>query len=286
MTGAWRLIVTEALDGPMNMAIDEALLRTARGPAACPTVRFYAWDRPTVSLGYAQSLDAVVDRAYCAGAGIGLVRRPTGGSALLHEPPAREVTYSVAASAEAFPGADDVLETYRVIGRGLAAGFARLGVAVEVVDVARTRRNPAAPAFCFARTGAYEIAAAGKKLVGSAQRRRAGAFLQHGAVLLGVDWAQLRAVFPGVPAAAALTTLTTLLGRTPGFDEVVTALAAGLAPALGGTLSPGELTDGEARLADRLVTDKYATAAWTERGEIEEPVAVPAREGGEGCRRG
>lgn len=287
MTGAWRLLVTAPLDGPTNMAIDEVLLRTAGRSARWPTVRFYAWDRPTVSLGYAQPLDAAVDRAYCAAAGIPLVRRPTGGSALLHEPPAREVTYSVVAGAETFPGADDVLETYRVIGRGLAAGFARLGVAAEVVDVARARRAAAAPAFCFARTGAYEIAAAGGKLVGSAQRRRAGAFLQHGTVLLGVDRARLGAVFPGARVGEPdLTTLATLLGRPPGFDEVVAALAAGLAPALGATLSPGGLSEEEARLADRLATDKYATAAWTERGELDEPVAVPAREGGEGCRGG
>jgi lipoate-protein ligase A len=285
MADAWRLLVTAPLGGPPNMAIDEALLRTAAGPAPWPTVRFYAWDRPTVSLGYAQSLDAAVDRAYCAAAGIPLVRRATGGSALLHEPPAREVTYSVTAGAGAFPGADDVLETYRVVGRGLAAGFARLGAAVEVVDVARARRGAAAPAFCFARTGAYEIAAAGKKLVGSAQRRRAGAFLQHGAVLLSVDRARLEAVFPGTRAGTAdLTTLETLLGRSPGFDEVVAALAAGLASALGAPLSRAGLTEGEARLADRLVIDKYGTAAWTERGELDEPGAVPARGGGEECR--
>jgi lipoate-protein ligase A len=285
MTGPWRLLVTAPLDGPTNLAIDETLLRTAGRSPGRPTVRFYAWDRPTVSVGYGQPLDGAVDRAYCAAAGIPLVRRPTGGSALLHEPPRREVTYSVAAGAEAFPGADDVLDTYRVIGRGLAAGFARLGVAVDVVDVARVRRARAVPAFCFARTGAYEIAAGGRKLVGSAQRRRSGAFLQHGAVLLGVDRARLSAVFPEARVGdPGLTTLAALLGRPPGFDEVVAALTEGLAGALGARLSPGGLAEDEIRLAHRLVADKYGTAAWTERGEFDEARAVTARTGGEECR--
>src|SRR5207249_438294 len=113
-----------------------------------------------------------------------------------------------------FPGADDLLETYRVLGRGLATGFARLGLIVEVVSLDRARRGAVTPTFCFTRTGAYEIAVAGKKLCGSAQRRQAGAFLQHGSILLGADPERLRAVFPAGPdPLAEITTLTAALGR-------------------------------------------------------------------------
>ena len=177
------------------MALDEALLRGRIRASSAPTVRFYGWRPATVSLGYAQPLDDTVDRVRCRGMGIGLVRRPTGGSAILHEAPEREVTYSVVAREGDFPGADDVLETYRVLGQGLAAGLGRLGVAADLVPLVRGRPD-GSPAFCFRRAGTYEIAVGGRKLVGSAQRRQRGSFLQHGSVLLGADPARIRAVFP------------------------------------------------------------------------------------------
>jgi lipoate-protein ligase A len=217
------------------MAVDEALLRSrlAGGP---PTVRFYGWREPTVSLGYGQALEGAVDEAACRRRGVALVRRPTGGSALLHQPPAAEVTYSVVARAEDVPGGGDVLETYRVLAAGLAAGLARLGLRVEVAPLTRGR-GTVPPAFCFARTGAYEIAVGGRKLVGSAQRRQGGAFLQHGAVLLDADPEWLEAIFPG--AAGSVTSLAAALGRRVGPDAVVPALAAGLAGALGVARAPG-----------------------------------------------
>jgi lipoate-protein ligase A len=247
------------------MAIDEALLLARIAGDAPPTVRFFGWAPPAVSLGYGQPLDDRVDVAACARLGIGLVRRPTGGSAILHEGPAAELTYSVVARAGDFPGADDVLETYRVLGGGLVAGLRRLGVEAELVPIVRGRAA-ATPTFCFARTGAYEIAVAGKKLVGSAQRRQAGAFLQHGSILLDADPGRLRAVFPAVgDALAGVTTLAHALGRRVGVEATVDALAAGLGEALG-PLAPGELSDGETALAERLVADKYATDAWVARG--------------------
>jgi lipoate-protein ligase A len=260
------------------MALDEALLRSRIGAAGSPTVRFYGWRPATVSLGYAQPLEETVDRARCAALGVGLVRRPTGGSAILHERPEGEVTYSVVARGEDFPGADDVLETYRVIGQGLRAGLGRLGVAAELVPLVRGRRDPAAPpAFCFRRAGAYELAVGGRKLVGSAQRRQRGAFLQHGSVVLDADPAKIRAVFPREPEPmAGMTTLADVLGSPPGFDAVVAALAAGLAEALGAPLAPGGLSPDE----QTLVADKYGTEAWTALGQS------PGRAGAAGVSAG
>jgi len=274
----WRLLVTEPLDGATNMAIDEALLRSRISGEAPPTVRFYGWTPPTVSLGYAQSLDDGIDLASCARWGIGLVRRPTGGSAILHETPDREVTYSVVARVGDFPGADDVLETYRVFGAGLAAGFSRLGLAVEVVPMVRARRGATTPTFCFARTGAYEIAVAGKKLVGSAQRRQSGAFLQHGSILLGVDADRVRAVFPGVADPLAdMTTLTAVLGRPVGFDTVVGVLVSGLREVLGVPLIPGGLSSTETALVRRLVSGKYAAETWTANAAVLPDVRTRSR---------
>jgi lipoate-protein ligase A len=276
---AWRLLVTEPLDGATNMALDEALLRSRIAGAGPPTVRFYAWRPAAVSLGYAQPLEATVDRAGCAALGIAIVRRPTGGSAILHEPPERELTYSVVARAEDVPGGGDVLDTYRLLGGGLVAGLRRLGAPAELAALGRDRHRPGAPAFCFARTGAYEVVVGGRKLVGSAQRRQRGAFLQHGTVPLDADPERLRAVFPGEPdPMAAMTTLAAVLGRGPAFDDVAAALAGGLGHALGVRLVPGRLSAAETRLVAGLVARKYATDAWTllGRGPQEASAAAPA----------
>ena len=270
----WRLLVTEPLDGAMNMALDEALLRGRIQASAPPTVRFYGWRPATVSLGYAQPLDDTVDRARCRALGIGLVRRPTGGGAILHEPPEREVTYSVVAREGDFAGAADVLETYRVLGQGLAAGLGRLGVAADVVPLVRGRQD-GSPAFCFRRAGAYEISVGGRKLVGSAQRRQRGSFLQHGSVLLGADAARIRAVFPReADPTPMLTTLSAELGHSPAFDAVVEALAAGLAEALGASLVPGGLSPDEGAMVDALVAKKYGTEAWTVQGQLPDGVGA------------
>ena len=190
----WRLLVTEACDGATNMAIDEALWRGRQAGASPPTLRFYGWAPPTVSLGYGQRLDRHVDVEACRRLGVGVVRRPTGGSAIYHDGPERELTYSVSATADDLGVSADLLDTYRWIARALVRGLRALGAAAEMVPTGRGLGRD--PAFCFARTGAYEIEVAGKKLVGSAQRRQGTSFLQHGAILLAVDPVRLGALFP------------------------------------------------------------------------------------------
>jgi lipoyl(octanoyl) transferase len=254
--GAWRLVVTEPADGPTNMAIDEAMWRGRRAGTSPPTLRFFAWAPPTVSLGYGQPLDRHVDVAACRRLGIGVVRRPTGGSAIYHDGPERELTYSVAATADDLGVSADLLDTYRWIGRALVRGLNALGAGAEMVPTGRGLARD--PAFCFARTGAYEIEVGGLKLVGSAQRRQGTSFLQHGAVLLGVDEPTLRALFPTTRAPlSTLTTLEAVTGRRPRFEEVADALREAFEVEHGLALAPGGLTDVETAELDRLVRERY-----------------------------
>jgi lipoate-protein ligase A len=262
----FRLLVTEPMNGAANMALDEALLLGRLRKTGPPTIRFFAWRPPAISLGYGQPIDGSIDLDAAARMGIGLVRRPTGGSAILHEGPDLELTYSVVAAAEDFFGADDLLTTYRWIGTALAAGLNRLGAAAEMVPAQPS--NPAAmPAFCFARTGSYELEVGGRKLVGSAQRRQGMAFLQHGSVMLGAALSRLRRVFPGeADPLAGMTTLEAVLGWRPSFVETADALASGFRNAHGIELEPGGLDLAETALADSLAREKYATARWTRAG--------------------
>jgi lipoate-protein ligase A len=258
---AWRLLVTEPADGATNMAIDEAIWRGRQAGASAPTVRFFAWKPPTVSLGYGQPLGRDVDLRACRRLGVGLVRRPTGGSAIYHDGPERELTYSVVASTEDLGLAADLLETYRWIALALRRGLRALGAPVDIVAIADTQ-GPV-PAFCFARTGRYELEIAGRKVVGSAQRRQGAHFLQHGSVLLGVDEPRLRALFPTTrDPLATLTTLEAALGQRPKFDDVAAALGEAFEAEHGLGLRPGGLSTEETAQVEALVRDRYATDAW------------------------
>src|SRR5260370_922601 len=157
------------------------------------------------------------------------------------------------------------------MGAALAAGLPRLAAPVERVPVQPS--DPAAmPTFCFARTGSYELEVGGLKLVGSAQRRQGAGFLQHGSVMLGAAPERLRRVFPGTSGPpgrdplAGMTTLEAVLGRRPGFDETMTALAEGFREVHALELSPGGLAGPESERAETLAGEKYGTERWTRAG--------------------
>ena len=272
---AWRLLVTEPSDGAWNMAVDEALLRSRLAGGGAPTVRFFAWEPPAISLGYGQALDRGINLSLAARLGIGLVRRPTGGSAVYHDTREREVTYSVVAASGDHAGFDDLLETYRLIGSALVLGLQRLAVPADLVPVGRLRGS--VPAFCFARTGSYEVEVAGKKIIGSAQRRQGGAFLQHGSILLGADARRLRALFPGRDPLGGLITIESILGGRPSFSETIQAMISGFEGLLGTNLLPGKLEEDDLQLAARLVVEKYRTRAWTARGQLPPELAADFR---------
>jgi lipoyl(octanoyl) transferase len=265
---AFRLLVTDPADAAHNMAVDEALLLGRLRGTSPPTLRFFAWDPPAVSLGYGQRLDGRIDLEAARRLGVGVVRRLTGGSAILHEGPLLELTYSVVAGHGDFPGAEVLLDTYRWIGAALGAGLRGLGAPVEMV--AAQPSNPATmPAFCFARTGSFELEVGGRKLVGSAQRRRGTAFLQHGSVMLGTAPERIRRVFPAEPASlAGMTTVESVLGRRPSFRETAEALAQGFRETHALELRPGDLSADEHALVDSLAGQKYGTDEWTRRGRV------------------
>jgi lipoate-protein ligase A len=249
MTG-WRALETGARRGAWNMAVDAALLAEVERGASPPTIRFYAWDPPAVSIGFHQPEPTPAEAARIAALGLEWVRRPTGGRAVYHGPRAEELTYSVAArlGAEGMPAAPR--DCYRLIHAAIADGLARLGAPVELAGRRRTTLGPVSRQACFAASVPGEIVAAGLKLVGSAQRRSRTAFLQHGSIPLAGDQSALAAIWPGSLEPRRAATVSQVAGRSVGFDELASALAPAFATAIGHALAPGTLTPREERRID------------------------------------
>ncbi len=235
-TTGWQFENTGLRSGVFNMEHDVALAQHLLDGSGCSTLRLYGWAPPAISLGWNQSADEV-DAAAAAAAGIDVVRRPTGGRAILH---ANELTYSVVMRITG----RNVLAVYDEISRALVAGLHLLGA-----DVAIEKSQPHFPSLyrdassvaCFSSSARYEIKHRGRKLVGSAQRRYAAAdgseiVLQHGSILLGPD--HLRMVEFLRCSGAVRTRLTeelqtrtadlfAILGRPVAFTEAAEAVRTG-----------------------------------------------------------
>ena len=267
------------------MALDEALLEGVIGGGA-PVLRFYTWEPPALSLGVNQSAQEV-DRDECARRGFDLVRRPTGGRAVLHQ---HELTYLVVAREGDPRVSGGVLESYRKISAALVAGLQHLGAEVDLSqpdraiyrEIARARReserDPLAAAelsqgaVCFSAASAYELGVGGRKLVGSAQARRGGTLLQHGSILLDVDWDGWASVFAYASERGRehvraslpkrMTSLRHELGREITPEEVQAALVAAFEEQLGIELAASDLTSGE-ETQMALLEAKYAGDEWT-----------------------
>lgn len=253
------------------MAMDEAILESVTAGAEQPTLRLYAWDPACLSIGYAQLL-AEADEGRLAERGWSLVRRPTGGRAILHTD---ELTYAIIAPSTDPHVEGGVLASYRRLSEGLLLGLRRLGLEPRVRDAAPLPLEERADPVCFEVPSAYEITAGGRKLIGSAQLRRQGGVLQHGSLPLSGDIGRicLGLRFPDEAARQSrverlrskASTVEELLGRTVAWEEAAGALRDGFAESLGLKFDEGELSRVEADRTDQLVRERYAHPEWTGR---------------------
>jgi lipoate-protein ligase A len=234
----WKLLDSGSNIGAYNMAVDEELLARAQAGEAVPVLRFYGWDPPAVSLGRFQHFESAVNAEACKRLGFDIVRRITGGRAVFHH---RELTYSIIARVDnpLFPST--VLGTYKVIATGLLAELQNLDVSAEMVSrggrhTALVKKKPKDPA-CFSSPSWYEILVNGKKIVGSAQRRMRGAFLQHGSILGDYDPRLEAEVIRGGCNGDVVTCIKRELGRDVPLDEIKRAFLRGFQSALGADFS-------------------------------------------------
>jgi lipoate-protein ligase A len=255
----WRLLRDAPADGAWNMAADEAVAHAVGEGRVPPTMRFYDWSRPTVSLGRLQRSAGAVDLPACRRLEIDIVRRPTGGRAVLH---ARELTYSVAAPLDGAWGSLSVAESFCRVGHALVAGLRRLGVAATIGDGKSERSEPRTD-ICFQSRRMPAILVSGKKLIGSAQRRWRRSLLQHGSILLEFDAVMQRAVFPAWRDSAAVVWLGAVLGEIPRREILEAALMAGWTETMDTRCEPGRLLAAERREAEELARTRYREGAWT-----------------------
>lgn len=260
----WRLLISASADGATNMAKDEAILRAVSTGLVSPTLRLYAWAPPCLSLGRGQP-GAEVDRSACRRDGVHIVRRPTGGRAILHTD---ELTYSVVAPADEPRLVGDIISSYQRLSLALLAGLQHLGVNAQARKMERSTSN--VNPVCFEVPSHYELTTDdGHKLIGSAQMRASDAVLQHGTLPLMGDVARICHYLVDAPpqdrVRARATTLKNALGRPVSWEEAVQAMIAGFGAALNLSFERASLVPEECQWLVDLRREKYSNNDWTWR---------------------
>ena len=267
----WRLLCDQPAPAAWNMAADEAMLIALSEGKISPSLRFYGWDPPAVSIGYFQKLNMEIDVAACAENEIEVVRRLTGGRAVLHE---AELTYSLVVREDAPGIPTSVTESYLYFSRAIVAGLQQLGVTAQMQQPEPQHRlvRPMSSAACFDAPSHYEITVDGRKLVGSAQIRRDGVLLQHGSVLLKLYPEHQAMVMKSAHSAAGrnladalserATGLFDILGRQIDYAVMVTAFRSGFEAECGLVLEDGCRTEEEQATIRVLAENKYSSETW------------------------
>jgi len=276
----WRLMVHEPSHGAWNMGVDEALLASAV-KTGNPTLRFYRWQGPWLSLGYGQTLDRERLDA-CERAGVGVVRRVTGGRAVLH---GGDLTYALAAREDQLPAG--LTASYEIVAEVLIAALQTLGVEAVASPApdrgaprARFQTDPRRPVGralaadfdCFANPAGREICAGGRKLAGSAQRRTQGGILQHGSIRLIPDPLEARRA-SSVGGAGATSLME--LGADPDPEILLAACAEAFEPVLGGlevaALSAEERADADERVRNHRSDQRFVAPIGTATASRQPP---------------
>lgn len=251
----WRLLDTGVLPASLNMAIDEALLQLHIPGESQPTLRFYQWSPPAVSLGYFQKRHSI-DLTACRELGLDIVRRATGGRAVLHQ---NDLTYSIVAdSRQGIP--PSVSAAYRLLCKGLLAGFHLLGFEAELGG---EKTRSARADVCFMHTAVGDIVYKGRKFVGSAQTWQCASLLQHGSIVLEPQertWAAIirtdsRESFRE-KLKSSIISLHEILSRMIEPGELKWAIRTGMAEVLQAEFQPGKLSPQEWALAEEIASGK------------------------------
>lgn len=273
MKEKWGFIDSGNCSPAYNMAMDEALLNWQSRGEIPPIIRFYGWEPATLSIGYFQKAKAEINIEEVKRQGLGFVRRPTGGRAVLHE---HELTYSVIVP-ETYPGMPNtVTEAYRVISEGILMGFRKLGLdayfSVPETDLEKAALKSPRSSVCFDAPSWYELVVEGKKVAGSAQTRQKGVILQHGAILLELDEDKLFSVFRFSNEKVKermknnlknkAVAINDIAGRKITIPEAKQAFEKGFAEGLSIDLEPYVLNEKQLLEVEDIAKNKYESDEW------------------------
>lgn len=267
----WRFILHPPYPGAWNMVVDEAILESVAKKENPPTLRLYGWCPYALSLGHAQCF-ADVDLPALQANGWDIVRRPTGGRAILH---ADELTYSICAPQDDSHVSGNVLESYRLLSNGLLKGLQLAGITADSQPSQEKDKQILNNPVCFQHPSDYEITWQGRKLIGSAQARRHNGILQHGSIPLNGDIGRIVSVL----AYAQLlerekarenliqraVTVSEVLGRPVSWQDMADCVTQGFSQALDLQFQPARLTPAEKLRSFQLLKEKYANDPWTQR---------------------
>lgn len=250
MKEQWRLLQTKNINAYSNMAIDRAVMVANKEHNLPPTVRFYSWDPPAISIGYFQSLREEVDLEQCKRFGVDYVRRITGGGAVFHE---SELTYSIVIPENHSQIPKNIIESYSRICGALIKGLQHLGIESSYAPI-------------------NDIIVDGKKISGNAQTRKIGTVLQHGTILTDVDVNKMFSILR-VPnekikdklisdIKERVTSIKHITGHMISFKELVKAMKKGFEKEFGIDLVDGTLTKTEEQYAEEFHNQCFSTDKW------------------------
>jgi lipoate-protein ligase A len=244
-----------------NIALDEAISEAVRKKLSPPTLRLYQWDKPSISIGYFQKIsDINID--YCSKMGYPIVRRPTGGRAILHD---SELTYSLSARIDSSPFKGRLIEDYTFISKALVSGLKLAGIDAQISFSKKRCFRQKSPA-CFKVASYGEITINGKKVIGSAQKRYNNGFLQQGSILLNFDARKLRDVLR-FNDKEDFKEIGALREYAPeiSYNDLKNSLKEAFEMVLKVKMISDNPTDFELQLAKELELKKYSTQEWNLR---------------------
>jgi len=259
----WRFIDSGSSNAAYNMALDEAISASVRNGDAPPTLRLYGWESLSISLGSFQRISDI-DEQYCAIQGIAVVRRPTGGRAILH---GDELTYSFCSKNDGC-FSDGLLDSYRQLSNALRSAMTLLGLEVDVKMKRESGRTLTKSPLCFNSASFGEISFHNKKLIGSAQKRWPESFLQQGSIPYTIDYERITAVIKPSSRTHSSVLQESMVGlkelRTSFDDEVFKQyIRMAFEKTFSVSLVAANPSAQEQEAAHQLSLLKYANPHWT-----------------------
>ncbi len=270
MQETWAFLDSGHQDAATNMAIDEALLQWHSEGKIPPTLRFYGWQNPSLTVGHFQNVEKTIDFSGIDKHSCDFVRRLTGGSAVLHDD---ELTYSIIVSENHPKIPHSVNQAYYVLSQGLLEGYRELGIEANFAQPERELRRDRS-AVCFEQPAIYEMIVDGKKISGNAQTRKNGVLLQHGSIPMSFDSHMLFDLFKFSSERLRerqrnsfekkAISINDIKKEKHTYSMLKEAFLKGFQKSLDLQLEPMELTDDDWHYIRNLTETKYQTKEWNE----------------------